>query len=114
MSAIVMNLGFAYLLAAGNVFFRDVQHILGILLTAWYFLTPVLFPIEIVRDRPTELALLYLNPMTAVIVGYQRALLDGLPPEWERIAYSAIVGIVVFALCFRYFRGSKDEFEEML
>ena len=111
---IVMNLGFAYLLAAANVFFRDVQHILGILLTAWYFLTPVLFSVAIVADRPTERELLYLNPMTAVIVAYQRALLDGLPPEWERLVYSAVISVAIFALGFWYFRRSKDEFEEML
>jgi len=111
---IVMNLGFAYLLAAANVFYRDVQHILGILLTAWYFLTPVLFSVAIVADRPTERELLYLNPMTAVIVAYQRALLDGLPPEWERLLYSAVVSLAVFALGFWYFRRSKDAFEETL
>ncbi len=111
---IVMNLGFAYLLAAANVFFRDVQHILGILLMLWYFLTPVLFSIEIVANKPTERELLYLNPMTAVIVSYQRALLDGLPPEWGRLAYSSAFAIVIFALGFAYFRRSKDEFEEAL
>ena len=111
---LVMNLGFAYLLAAANVFFRDVQHILGILLTAWYFLTPVLFSVEIVADRPTERELLYLNPMAAVIVSYQRALLDGLAPEWGRLAYSAAFAIVIFVLGFAYFRRSKDDFEEAL
>ena len=111
---IVMNLGLAYLLAAANVFFRDVQHILGILLTAWYFLTPVLFSVTIVANRPTERELLYLNPMTSVIVAYQRALLDGLPPEWERLAYSAVVAVLLFALGFWYFRRSKNEFEEAL
>lgn len=111
---IVMNLGSAYLLAAANVFFRDVQHILGVLLLAWYFLTPVLFPVALVADKPTERELLYLNPMTSVIVSYQRALLDGLPPEWDRLAYSAVVALVVFAAGFAYFRRSKDEFEEAL
>jgi len=111
---IVMNLGMAYLLAAANVFFRDVQHILGILLTAWYFLTPVLFSVQIVADRPTERELLYLNPMTSVIVAYQRALLDGLPPEWDRLAYSALVALVLFVLGFWYFRRSKNTFEEAL
>lgn len=111
---IVMNLGFGYLLAAANVFYRDVQHILGILLTAWYFLTPVLFSVQIVADRPTERELLYLNPMTAVVVAYQRALLDGLPPEWDRLAYSALVAAAMFALGFWYFRRSKDQFEEAL
>ena len=111
---IVMNLGFAYLLAAANVFYRDVQHILGILLTAWYFLTPVLFSVEIVADRPTERELLYLNPMSAVVVSYQRALLDGLPPEWARLLYSAAFAVVIFVLGFWYFRRSKDDFEEAL
>ncbi len=111
---IVMNLGFAYLLAAANVFYRDVQHILGILLTAWYFLTPVLFSVQIVADRPTERELLYLNPMTSIVVAYQRALLDGVPPEWERLAYSTLVAVVMFTLGFWYFRRSKDTFEEAL
>jgi ABC-type polysaccharide/polyol phosphate export permease len=111
---IVMNLGFAYLLAAANVFFRDIQHILGILLTAWYFLTPVLFSIDLLANRPTERELLYLNPMTSVIVSYQRALLDGIAPEWDRLAYSAVFAMVIFALGFAYFRRSKDSFEEAL
>ncbi len=111
---IVLNLGFAYLLAAANVFYRDVQHILGVLLLAWYFLTPVLFSVAIVADRPTERFLLYLNPMTAVIVSYQRALLDGFGPEWDRLAYSAAFAVVAFALGFAYFRKTKDEFEEAL
>ncbi len=111
---VVMNLGFAYLLAAANVFFRDVQHILGILLMAWYFLTPVLFSVDIVANRPTERELLYLNPMAAVIVSYQRALLDGLSPEWGRLAYSAAFAVVIFLLGFLYFQRSSGDFEEAL
>jgi ABC-type polysaccharide/polyol phosphate export permease len=111
---LVMGLGFAYLLAALNVFFRDVEHILGILLLAWYFLTPILFPIAILADRPRELALMYLNPMTSVIVGYQRALLDGLPPEWGPLAYSAVFALVIFVIGFAYFRRVKDDFEAAL
>jgi ABC-2 type transport system permease protein len=114
MVQIVMNLGFAYLLAAANVFYRDVQHILGILLTAWYFLTPVLFSVQIVADRPTERELLYLNPMSAIVVSYQRALLDGLAPDWSRLAYSVVFAVVVLALGFNYFRRSKRDFEEAL
>ena len=111
---IVMNLGFAYLLSALAVFFRDVQHILGILLLAWYFLTPVLFSISVLDDRPEQLRLLYLNPMTAVIVSYQRALLDGLPPQWSALGYSALFGVAVFILGFWYFDRAKDDFESAL
>jgi lipopolysaccharide transport system permease protein len=111
---LVMALGFAYLLAALNVFFRDVEHILGIVLLAWYFLTPILFPIAILASRPQELQLMYLNPMTAIIVGFQRALLDGLPPEWGPLAYSACFAIAIFGIGFAYFRRVKDDFEAAL
>ena len=111
---LVLGLGFAYVLAAANVFFRDVEHILGVVLMAWYFLTPVLFPVALVADRPREQLLLYLNPMSAIIVSYQRASLDGLPPEWDRLAYSALFAVVVFVVGFAYFRRAKDRFEEAL
>ncbi len=111
---IVMNLGLAYLLAALDVHYRDVEHILGIVLLAWYFLTPVLFPITLLADRPRELFLLDLNPMTGVVVGYQRALLDGLPPDWATLGYSAAVALVLFAAGFTYFRRTKDDFESYL
>jgi len=111
---LVLNVGFAYLLAALNVFYRDVEHILGIVLLAWYFLTPVLFPIAILADRPRELALISLNPMTGVIVGYQRALLDGLAPDWTMLAWSVAVAIIAFVVGFAYFHRAKDDFESAL
>ena len=111
---IVMNLGFAYLLSALAVFYRDVQHILGILLLAWYFLTPVLFSVSVLDDRPEQLRLLYLNPMTSIVVAYQRALLDGLAPQWDALAYSAGVAIVLFVVGFWYFDRAKDDFESAL
>ncbi len=111
---LLMALGLAYALAGLNVFFRDVEHILGIVLLAWYFLTPILFPIAILAGRPRELQLMYLNPMTSVIVGFQRALLDGLAPEWGPLAYSAAFAVVIFLLGFSYFRRVKDDFEAAL
>ena len=110
----ITGLGLAYLLAALNVFFRDVQHMLGVLLMAWYFLTPVLFPVSIVADQPERAFLLYANPMTAVIVGYQRALLDGLAPEWLPLLWSSVFAVIVFAIGFAYFDRAKDDFEGAL
>jgi len=111
---LVMNLGMAYLLACANVFFRDVEHILGVLLMAWYFLTPVLFPASILDDRPTERFLLDLNPMTGVITGYHRALLDGIAPEWGPLLWSAAFAVLAFLVGFALFHRTKDDFESAL
>ena len=111
---LLLALGFAYLLAGLNVFYRDVEHLLGILLLAWYFLTPILFPISLVATRPRELLGLSLNPMTGIIVGFQRALLDGLAPDWGLLAWSTAVAAAVFLIGFTYFRRAKDDFESAL
>lgn len=111
---VVLSLGFAYGLAALAVFFRDVVHILGILLTLWYFLTPIIFPIAFVADRPREHFLLHLNPLTPIITGYQRAILDGLAPEWEWLLYSSVVALALFWLGFAFYRRASASFEEEL
>lgn len=111
---LVLCLGFAYLLAALGVFFRDVLHILGILLTLWYFLTPIIFPLESFRDRTTAYLMLHLNPMTPVITGYQRVILDGAMPKWEWLGYSLGVGVVVLVLGLFIYHRSSPSFEEEL
>jgi len=66
------------------------------------FLTPVLFPVAVLNDRPEQLRLLYLNPMTAIIVAYQRALLDGLGRSGMRSVLGRIA-LVLFVDRFWYF-----------
>ena len=111
---VAMNLGFAYALAALAVFFRDVLHILGIAITLWYFLTPVIFPLEQFAERPREYLLLHLNPMTPLIAGYQRAILDGASPELWWLLYSAAFALLLLPAGFAFYRRSSLAFEEEL
>lgn len=87
-------MGLALILAALNVFYRDVTSISEILITAWFYLTPIIYPVQMARDKlkgmlaPAEadpaltysfsenlLYYLYLcNPMTPVITAYRRVL----------------------------------------
>ena len=111
----LLNLGFAYGLAALSVFFRDVLHILAIVLTLWYFLTPVIFPLaSVAANHAREAMLLHLNPMTPIVVAYQRTVLDGLSPEWEWLAYATAFALVVFVLGFAFYRRTSASFEEEL
>ena len=52
--------------------------------------------------------------MTSIIVAYQRALLDGIGPQWDALAYSAAVAILLFVVGFWYFDRAKDDFESAL
>ena len=68
-------------LAAANVYLRDVQHLIEVFLLFWFWLTPIVYPINFAFDvfggrsvAGVKLSTLYmLNPLTNVVVGFQRA-----------------------------------------
>lgn len=70
---VAFTLGIALLLSALDVFFRDVEHFLGIVLTVWFFATPILYPREAVVNRGNEAArlIIELNPMTWLVGAYR-------------------------------------------
>lgn len=110
---IVFIAGFVYLFACANVFFRDVGHILGIVILAWMYLTPVLYPVTIVADKAAWAdTVIHLNPMTGIITSYHRLILDHQMPDWFWLGYSALVAVVLFVIGFSVFNRYKFQFEE--
>lgn len=68
-------------LAAVNVYLRDVQHLLDSLLLVWFWMTPIVYPYRQVADRLGDKAWLYrLNPITPVVLAFQRAIYNRLEP----------------------------------
>jgi len=69
-------------LSAANVYLRDVQHLLEVFLLFWFWLTPIVYPINTALDAlskhsvlGTRLSSIYmLNPMANVVIGFQRAI----------------------------------------
>lgn len=83
--------------AASDVYVRDLGQGIPLLLSMAMYLTPVIYPLDLVRRALLEnqaagswsdaLFTLYtLNPMTGAIHGFQRALLKGTPPDWAAMA----------------------------
>lgn len=109
----VFVLGLAYLLACANVFYRDIQHILGIVVMAWMYVTPILYPVTLVRDRASWAAgLINFNPATGIITAYQSLILDHRTPEWQWLGYSLAVSLLLFVVGFWVFNRLKFRFEE--
>ena len=86
--------GFGIGLGVLNVFFRDVSHVVAILLQFWFWFTPIIYPLSILSDRLRPL--LRLNPMTDLVTGYQGILLHGEAPAW--LAFLPHLGLAVVAL----------------
>ena len=108
------SLGMSWLLAAINVFYRDVREALGVLLNFWFWLTPVVWGIEIVPPRIKFL--FQLNPMYHVVTGYRNAFLYQQSPwaePWVMAWFWLACAGTFFAGAW-LFRRLKPEFPEAL
>jgi lipopolysaccharide transport system permease protein len=75
---VIMLAGMALFLGAVAVFFRDVVHLVGILVSIWFFLTPVIYPLGVFGDGMTARLVRWLNPRASLIEFY-REILNGNP-----------------------------------
>jgi lipopolysaccharide transport system permease protein len=69
---LILTLGFALLLSALTVHFRDIRDILSNLMTFWFFATPIIYPYTIME--PWQMRILNLNPFTHLAITYQEIL----------------------------------------
>lgn len=76
----VSSLGLGYILAALNVYFRDVSHVTQAVLRAWFYCTPVLYSLDLFGDWQW---VFYLNPATYLVECLRQPLLLGVVPAWE-------------------------------
>ncbi len=73
----------AVALSAINVYLRDTQHLLELVLLAWFWATPVVYPFQELGVRLAQKHLLwayFLNPVTVVVLTFQRALYAKVSP----------------------------------
>jgi len=130
---VVFSTGLAMLVAALTVRYRDVQHLLEVVLLAWFWLNPVIYGLFLVRDRLQEMTWVYfLNPMAGVIATFQRALYvdsdvtlagggerqvlayDGYAGYFLILGMAAAISAVTFAIGLAVFRRMRGDFAEDL
>lgn len=107
---LLMTLGLAWMLAALGAYLRDLGHIIGFLLTLWFFLTPICYPDTALPAG--SLAVLGKNPAYILVRAYRAVLVEGHAPEWIPLAKLALAGLVCsltgFALFHKLKRGLAD------
>lgn len=104
--------GFAYLIAACNVRFRDTQHLVGVLLLGSFYLTPIFYGIE---NVPEHYRFLYdFNPMAKILTAYRDILIYNRLPETEGLLMVFVVGCLFLAIGYTVFERARSRFVEEL
>lgn len=108
----VIVLGITLIVSAVTVYFRDLSHILSILLMMWQFLTPVFYPVTMVPEKYRYL--FELNPMTNIILSYRDVLFYNTAPDIFLLFKSFLYGILLLIFGFIFFGKLKKGFSENL
>ena len=112
-------LSLAYLLSAANVYFRDAQHLVGVLLSAWFFASPAMYDLSIVQNVaaqwPVVLDLYLLNPMAVIITAYRALILPGVAmPLNGAVAIGAAIPLVLLFASYFVFQRAQRNFADLL
>jgi len=102
--------GLVLILATINVFFRDVQHILANLLTLWFFLTPIIYPLSQVPAPFNKWAML--NPMSQITLTYQDIFFYNRNPNLRILFVFLCLSVVLLGLGMFFFERYKEIFAE--
>jgi lipopolysaccharide transport system permease protein len=107
---LLIVLGVSFLAATFNVFFRDLQQLIGYALMAVMFLTPIFYVRSVI---PMHLQFLVkYSPFAALISGYQDVFYYGVPPDWRQMLFAAVFGILVLGIALGCFNRYSDAFGE--
>src|SRR2546425_3544736 len=91
---LIATLGAAWLLASLGVFVRDIVQGISLVLMAWMYLTPIIYPESLVPDRYRTLV--NLNPFTPLVRNYRRIILEGNLSDWRGLTYFAAFAVASF------------------
>jgi len=101
-----------FFLSIANVYFRDISYFVEILITIWFYLTPIFYPLKWVPDNVKKLILL--NPITSIIECYRTIFYLDTGNNSFHILYPLIASIVLLLISWNFFiKYAKTIVEEI-
>lgn len=110
--ASLVCIGIGWALSSLTVFLRDIPQVIGLILTAMFFFTPIFYSPSIVPQK--VLFVMKLNPMYHVVEGYRLAVLAGKLLPTAHFWYLGLVSLIILGVGGILFRKLKPEFAEVL
>lgn len=111
----LMTLGAAWAISALGVYFRDVQHLVGVVSLALFYASAIFYPAQrIIEEAPAVWAVLKYNPMIHAIEISRDILLWGLPVNWGALTYLWVFSLVSFFLGYVIFKRLQPGFADVL
>jgi lipopolysaccharide transport system permease protein len=110
----LMAVGLGWIAAALHVYLRDTAQVLTVVLTFWFWVTPIFLTENYYSERTWTRCLLAANPMAYVVRGYRAMLISSAPPRPADLGIALASGAVAFLAGGLFFRHMKRGFADVL
>jgi len=121
----VFAAGLALMLSIANVYFRDTQYFVGILMQIWMYMTPIIYPISLVESASSDVGPLFgteitvldlyrLNPLERFVEVFRNLLYDNRWPELGDVLYCVVCSIASLLIGLWVFRRNEKRLAEAL
>ncbi len=119
---LVFSTAVAIAVSALNVFYRDIGNVARHLMRFWFYLSPTLYGLDMVREissrqsglGPYIEAWYSINPFTYLIGAYRNVIYDGTAPQWGGLVIVGIVSLVLLLLSILLFKRLEPNFAKVL
>lgn len=102
--------GIALIVAAYNLFYRDIQYVVALLLILWMYITPIIYPIEVI---PSQFRfILSLNPMAVMVNAYRQVIVGRGMPNIISLSIGFLTSFLVFLIGYGIFKKLEGEFAD--
>jgi len=108
---LLMVYGLSLMVSSINLFFRDMEKLVGILITLVFYFTPIIYPEKMIPERLQYLIIF--NPLAPLMISWRNMFLNG-TVEPVYLTVSSLFAIVAFAAGFTVYRKLSWKFAEVL
>jgi len=108
----LLGVGVGWIAASLNVYLRDTAQVLAVVMTLWFWITPIMINEQQVPARFR--AVILWNPMSWIVRAYRERLFLATWPEWQELAVLAAYSLAVFVIGGLFFRHLKRGFADVL
>jgi len=109
---LIFTFGLSLILSAVNLFYRDIQYLVNLILLLWFYLTPVIYPVELFPEKYRFI--FKLNPIAVLVNAYRQTILGGGMPNLNSLSVALLLSIIVLAIGYTIFKKMEGVFADVV
>jgi len=110
LAQLIFTFSLSLLISSLAVHFKDIRDIIANLMTFWFFATPIIYSLNWIPERFRWV--MSLNPMTHIIISYQKTLFTGELLPWRRLSVTFLLSLLLLFFSYFIFDRLRDSFAE--